>query len=124
MQYAGTQMAGGRRDLLRLKQRAFAANLRAKTSEGSQREAFYRTKASAINYLLEAGFAFVNEVDWSRADAVIGITFAEGGRLHILLSDLSPGAFRVLRRTLGGCERPRGWGSDADDQWFMTGAAA
>lgn len=92
--------------VVRLKNRAFTANARAKTSTGPVRSDFYRQKDRAINACLEAGLASVLTVDWSRPDAVIGIEFACGGKLHIKLSCLTLGAMKAFRRELNGELQP------------------
>jgi len=86
--------------LIQIKNRAFDANFRAKLSEGEQREAFYRMKHAAINYLLEIGAAFVKDVNWCPRDPVLSVQFIGGGKLHAPLSSLDRGAFRSVRRQL------------------------
>lgn len=83
-----------------VKRRAFMANHRAKRSTGPEREAHYRAKHNAINFLLEAGFASVDSVDWWSPDPTIGVRFIDGGRLHTKLSSLDRGALRSVRRQL------------------------
>jgi hypothetical protein len=85
-----------------LKQRAFLANRCAKRSEGDQREAFYRRKHAAINYLLEVGAAFVTDVDWFAPDPIFSVEFVDGSKLHTTLSSLDSGAMRSVRRQLNG----------------------
>ena len=92
--------------VVRLKNRAFTANARAKASGGFARSDFYRQKDRAINTCLEAGFASVLAVDWSLPDPVIGIEFTCGGKLHIKLSCLTLGAMKALRRELNGEPQP------------------
>jgi hypothetical protein len=87
-------------NIARIKQRAFTANQRAKASKDQTREALYRNKDAAINELLKAGRAFVNGVDWSAPDPIIGISFRSGGRLHTKLSALDLSAFRSVRLQL------------------------
>ena|ERR1017187_310598 len=95
-----------RKDLVRIKNRAFTANRRAKLSDDQNRETFYRTKHAAINYLLETGMAFVDSVDWSVADPTFGVEFVGGGKLHTRLSSLNSEALRSVRRQLNGCLTP------------------
>ncbi|GEM_PF-4393337 len=87
-------------NIVHLKTRAFNANRRAKASCNPARAAFYRRKADAINALLVAGFAFVDVVDSSRPDPLIGIEFAGGGKLHTKLSCLDSGALRRVLKQL------------------------
>jgi len=91
-----------REALADLRNRAFEANDQAKVAAGPERETRYREKALAISYLLEAGCAFVNSVDWSQSDPTLGVTFIDGGRLHTKLSSLSSRALRCVRRQLNG----------------------
>ena len=91
-----------RSTLIEIKDRAFDAHREAKFSKGSQHDALYREKASAISFLLEAGYAFVNSVDWSAPDPVFGVTFVGGGKLHTRLSCLTGGALHSVRRQLRG----------------------
>jgi hypothetical protein len=82
------------------KYQAFTANRRAHTSQGQVRESFYRIKDAAINALLIAGCAFVDGVDWSESDPIIGVRFVGGGALHTKLSALDLLAFRIVRLQL------------------------
>ena len=102
--------------VVEMKRRAFHANFEAKRSEGSRREMLYRIKNSAINFLLETGYAYVDSVDWSVPDPTFSVEFVGGGRLHTKLSGLSSAALRSVRRQLNGnlqppCPafRPDGW---------------
>jgi hypothetical protein len=88
--------------LVKVKNRAFDANRRAKLSDHSRRDSVYREKDSAINYLLEAECAFVDSVDWSVPDPILGVTFVGGGRLHMKLSCLTSHALHSVRRQLEG----------------------
>jgi len=88
------------RTIQEVKNRAFHANHSAKRCVGKEREAFYRDKHAAINYLLEAELAFVNSVDWSVPDPVFSVRFVGGGELHTTLSSLDSGALRSVRRQL------------------------
>lgn len=87
-------------NIARLKRRAFDANRRAKATRDQARDAFYRTKDAAINALIRAGWAFVDSVDWSADDPIVGITFKDGGKLHTKLSALDLVAFRNVRHQL------------------------
>jgi hypothetical protein len=91
-------------DIERLINRAITANRRAKESDAQTREAFYRIKNAAINALLIAGCAFVDGVDWSAADATIGVRFVDGRALHTKQSELTLSAFRKVRELIGACE--------------------
>jgi hypothetical protein len=91
------------RGIARLKTSAFAANQAAKASSGQVRAAHYRRKDAAINTLLREGYALVDEVDWSHEDPIIGVSFAEGGKLHTRASCLDSGALRSIRQQLNGC---------------------
>ncbi len=91
----------------RLKVRAFSANHRAKASEGQTRAAFYREKAAAINAALEAGYAFVGEIDWWAPDPVFSIEFIGGGKIHTKLSSLDSRALKSVRCQLGGHPQPQ-----------------
>jgi hypothetical protein len=66
--------------VIRLKTLAFRANRLAKESRGDVRAAYYRQKDSAMNALLNAGFAWVfDEVDERPDDRVLGVrSRAEG----------------------------------------------
>lgn len=96
-----------RSDLIQIKNRAFSANVRAKLSTGETRESCYRNKHAAINYLLEAGMAFVDSVDWSVPDPTFGVEFVGGGKLHTRLSSLNSAALRSVRRQLNGNLTPQ-----------------
>ncbi len=85
------------REAARLRNKAFTANRRAKTSTDAARVWFYQNKDAAINASLEAGYAIVDSVDWSQQDPVIGITFIVGGHLHTKASCLNRGARHVVR---------------------------
>jgi|ERR1019366_6878978 hypothetical protein len=87
-------------DLVRIKNRAFLANRRAKLSNDQNRETFYRAKGAAINYLLETGMAFLDSVDWSVSDPIFGVEFVGGGKLHTRLSSLNSAALRRVRSQL------------------------
>jgi hypothetical protein len=102
MEYDDGMPPARRRALTRAKAQAFKANHQAKRSEGPRREAHYRLKQNAINFLMGAGHAFVNSVDWSRPDPVISVRFTDGGQLHTILSSLDLAAFRILRQQLNG----------------------
>ena len=91
-----------RSTLIKVKNRAFDANFRAKVSSESDRDAFYREKHSAINFLLEKGCAFVDSVDWYAPDPIFGVTFVGGGRLHVKVSVLTTWALHSVRRQLDG----------------------
>jgi hypothetical protein len=96
-----------RSDLIQIKNRAFSANVRAKLSTGETRESCYRNKHAAISYLLAAGMAFVDSVDWSVPDPTFGVEFVGGGKLHTKLSGLSSAALRSVRRQLHGNMTPQ-----------------
>ena len=96
-----------RSDLIQIKNRAFSANVRAKLSTGETRESCYRNKHAAISYLLAAGMAFVDSVDWSVPDPTFGVEFVGGGKLHVKLSGMSSAALRSVRRQLNGNPRPQ-----------------
>lgn len=91
-----------RETLADIKKRAFEANGQAKQSSGPDRDALYHEKDRAINFLLEAGYAFVNSVDWWADDPILGVTFVDGGCLHTKLSCLTRRALRSVRRQLKG----------------------
>jgi hypothetical protein len=91
-----------RETLADVKRRAFDTNGQAKQSNGPDRDALYREKGAAISFLLEAGYAFVDSVDWSAADPTLGVTFVDGGRLHTKLSCLTSRALHSVRRQLKG----------------------
>jgi len=88
------------RNMARIMQRAFAANFQAKASVGAEREAFYRAKHAAINTLLNEGYAYVDDIEWSLPDPTLSITFIDGGQLHMKRSSLDAAAFRRLRPQL------------------------
>jgi hypothetical protein len=85
-----------------LKNRAFDANRQAKASDDRTREAIYRKKDAAINALLRLDCAFVDGVDWSASDPIIGVRFVGGGALHTRMSALDLVAFRKVRAWIGG----------------------
>ena len=74
-----------------LKSKAYAANHFAKQTSGLSARRAYEAKGRAISQLLIVGAAAVNSVI-VLPDALLGLSFTEGGSLHIRLSQLSPEA--------------------------------
>jgi hypothetical protein len=95
------------RNVVRLKDRAFAANRLAKATTSQSRATCYRVKDAAINALLRHDSAFVDVVDLSSSEAIIGIRFAGGGKLHARVSCLDAHALDAVRRQLMGGLTPR-----------------
>ena len=89
--------ASDRRTIEALKARAFCANRRAKRTHGPARAAHYRVKHSVINTFLKADLAWVIEADYRQSDALFGVQFAGGGKLHINLSRLDSEALVIVR---------------------------
>jgi hypothetical protein len=84
-----------------LKYQAFRCNSQAKaTSNPTRRAAFYRRKHRAMNALLKRGRAFVDRVDRVPGDTLVGISFIDGGRLHIPLSKVDTGTLRAIQPQL------------------------
>ena len=79
------------------KARAFDANRRAKLTHGRARAAHYREKNCVINTFLKAGLAWVIDADYRQSEALFGIEFAGGGKLHIYLTGLDSGALPIVR---------------------------
>jgi len=83
-------------NVCRLKNRAFAANQVAKVTFGTSRQSCYERKSMAMNTLLKYGVAFLCTFEVSDHDALIGIEFAGGGKLHTKPASLDPEARNVL----------------------------
>jgi hypothetical protein len=83
-----------------LKNKAYAANRFAKTTDGHSASRAYEAKGRAISQLLIVGAASVNSVT-VLPDALLGLTFVEGGSLHIRFSQLSPEAQGAVFQQLG-----------------------
>lgn len=74
-----------------LKHKAFAANQIAKKTDSCSARQAYAIKGRAISQLLLLGAASVNSLT-VLPDALLGLSFANGGSLHIRFSQLSPEA--------------------------------
>jgi hypothetical protein len=83
-----------------LKSKAYAANRFAKQTSGQAARRAYEAKGRAISQLLIVGAASVNSVT-VLPDALLGLSFSEGGSLHIRLSQLSPDAQGAVFNQLG-----------------------
>src|SRR5882672_9491871 len=83
-----------------LKDKAYAANHFAKQTSGHSARRAYEAKGRAISQLLIVGAASVNSVT-VLPDALLGLSFIEGGSLHIRFSQLSPEAQGAVFQQLG-----------------------
>jgi hypothetical protein len=94
-------------EIAQLKHQAFCCSHKAKTAPTRElREAFYRRKDTAINRLLNLGWAFVHRVEWWHDDALIVVRFVGRGKLHIPMSRVDASAFREVRAQLNGQTQP------------------
>ena len=83
-----------------LKNKAYAANHFAKTTDGHSARRAYEVKGRAISQLLVVGAASVNSLT-VLPDALLGLNFTNGGSLHIRFSQLSPEAQGAVFQQLG-----------------------
>jgi len=87
-------------NVVALKHKAFAANQLAKKTDSCSARHAYEVKGRAISQLLIVGAASVNSLTVP-PDALLGLSFANGGSLHIRFSQLSPEAQGAVFQQLG-----------------------
>jgi hypothetical protein len=83
-----------KRSFIRLKQSAFGWNQIAKIAPAHSSYLAYQAKYAAISQLLRNGQATVNGITLD--DAIAGLTFSGGGRLHVQMSHVNPETFEMI----------------------------